>query len=233
MVYQRYRVRTPHKTFDDPGPDLLRTRSNARQRVKAIMADRHGGWSLVQVREDNTRKDQSKEMSKADALDAFGRWAQVPTPGLLLLHSGEPAVVVMWEAVAEIPTASSSPDTVLTRSLIEHQFPRIRYAGGYVYRTVKDSASWSDHAWGTAIDETENPPDPTNDETLDWLSRMGKARCLDFDYALGSRDGEVVVAAAPDYDVEPSTAADSHLWHNHISIVDHDGRKPPKEGGAW
>lgn len=233
MAYDRFRVRGMNHQYNEPGPDLLREQGNARARVRALIAQRHDGWTAVAVKADGTRLPQTEPMSKAEALDVFDHWAHEPTATLVLSHRGEPAIGARYERVEKIETPNCSPDTVLNRSLIAHQFPHARYAGGYVYRTVKDSESWSDHAWGTAIDDSENPPDPTNDELTDWCARMGRAGCMHFDYLLGSEHGKVVQVSAPDYAAEPSTAASSHLWHVHMSVVDHDGRKPPRQGGVW
>lgn len=236
MAIQRFRVRSDSKAWTDPGPDLLRKPDNARRQVKTLMGDRLKGWSFRTVNAKGVKSPESKVMGKVDVRDRMDSWMRNPTDMFVLLHHGEAAVVVKSERVAIVETASCSPSTVELRSLFEHQFPKARYAGGYVWKEILGSnpAQYSDHAWGTAIDESENLAQGYhNDEGIDWLSRMAKSGNIDFDYALGSRGGRVVSCGAPDFDIEPSGAADSHKWHTHISIVDHDGRKPPRPGGVW
>lgn len=232
-AYDRFRVKGAKQTFTDKGPDLLREHGNALARVRTMLGQGREGWTFRTENAAGVKTDESKKLSKAAVVERLERWLKNPAgQEIIILHHGEPEVVIRYAPVRKLAMVNCSPGTVLLHSLLHEQFPKIRFAGGYVYK-LTSPGYWSDHAWGTADDETENPPEPMNDETMDWLSRMGKARCLEFDYALGSRNGNVVQCGAPDYDIEPSGASDSHLWHNHISIVDHDGRKPPREGGVW
>jgi len=226
----RYRVRTATKTFASAGPDLLRTRANARRQLSADMGQEHFGWYFRL--EDGKWSD---KVSKNDALLRFDTWKSK----LDLVFGREdsktkkvvPKIITRREDVSLIPTPDCSAKVILGRSLIEHQYPRVQFAGGYVYKQIAGSSSWSDHAWGDAIDMTENPPEPTNDETFDWTTRMAASGNMDYDYALGSRKGRVVQSSAPDFKVVPSSAASSHLWHVHISFVDHHGQRPPHTGG--
>ena len=231
----RFRVHGKGKTFNDAGPDLLRKRSNARRQVSADMGPLvHDGWFVRRIT-DGAKTEWSGPMSKHDALAKFDAW-KLLADGFVLGREDahgvvEAHVVIQHEEVRIIDTADCGPETILGRSLIEHQFPGIKFAGGYVYKQIDGSSSWSDHAYGDAIDETENPPKVQNDDVLDWCARMGATGNMEFDYALGSRDGHVVETVAPDFHIAPSTAASSHLWHCHISFINHHGVKPGHVGG--
>lgn len=224
----RYRVRSGAKTFRDPGPDLLRTRPNARRQVRSVLGDRKGGWfTRVDGREDGEWKG---PMSKADAVAKFDAWKAPLGEFLFGQKDGrkiEAQAVCRVENVRELEVPNCSQGVSTNWSLAKHQFPDCVFAGGYVYKQILGTNEWSDHAWGDAVDET--PKD--NDALFDWNTRMARSGNMDYDYLLGSRKGKVVQSSAPDFDVEPSSAASSHLWHNHMSVIDHDGRKPPREGG--
>lgn len=141
-------------------------------------------------------------------------------------------IVLNMETVPRLSLANASPATIELHSLVQARFPGIRFAGAYVWKETSPG-SWSDHAWGTAVDETENRPEGiTNDEVTDWAARMARAGFMRFDYALGSRGGDVVQVDS-DGDIFPSGASTSHLWHVHFSVTDHDGRKPPRTGGVF
>lgn len=228
----RFRVRAGHKTYNEPGPDLLRSRGNAEKTLRGVLGvatDLHKpqvsvGAGFVDV------------PGKAAVLDAFHNWRPAATGKtddddfrVSEMRAGKRVIVaaVRLEVVPIIELAHCSPQTLLEHSLIEYQFPKAIHSGGFLFRQIDGSTAWSDHAWGEATDDSASDGAP-NDKTLDWVSRMGKAREMHFDYALGSRDGKVVQVTAPSYDIEPSGAASSHLWHVHISYVDHDGRKPPR-----
>lgn len=239
MAFSRFRVRKSGHTFQDRGPDLLRPRANARQRVRAIMAERTQAWSFRTVLADGSHTAESTPLSRHAVLVRYDEWAAKPgrARDFVLLHRGDAQIVVRHERVRRLALENTSPATIVLHSLIAHQFPKLKMAGAYLFRQISGSSDWSDHAWGTAIDESAagvGNEVETNAETTDWLSRMGKSRCCSFDYALGcSRGGQVVSVAAPDYDIEPSGAAASHKWHAHISETDHDGRRPPRSGGVW
>jgi hypothetical protein len=144
-----------------------------------------------------------------------------------------PRVYLRREVIRIRPLDDCSPETVLAHSLIAHAWYErgVVFAGGYVWKQVAGSDDWSDHAWGTAIDEScSRAPAGTNDALTDWIARMAAAGLLEFDYALGSRDGSVVYVAG-DGSIRPSGADRSHLWHVHVSVIDHGGAKPSRQGG--
>lgn len=227
----RYGVKTPENQWSDPGADLLRRRPNARARIAALLLPI--GKAQVKVGDGQW----SEVGTGAEALDAFDAWKSAGQLSIARTNddgSRKVLVNVRRVDVPLIPTDNCSPATVLVRSLIEARFPAIRFAGGYVWKQVSGSSAWSDHAWGTAIDESANPErGVTNDAVTSWVSRMGQSGNMTFDYALGSRGGRVMMVAAPDYDVEPSGASTSHLWHVHVSVVNHHGARPPRTGGVW
>lgn len=229
MGYQRFRVIGHNEDEHDLGPDLLRTAGNTESKVKNVIGGAHEHWKVL----DNDGL--VRQGDKADAMHALGVYTSKPggRGDLRFYHGNDKIFVVRFESVAEQHIPNCSARTILNHSLIEHQW-RVLFGGGYVYRQIAGSSSWSDHAWGTAIDETENPSQGArNDDVFDWCRRMGAAGCMQYDYALGSRNGRVVTCGAPHYEVEPSSAASTHLWHVHMSIVDHDGRKPPRPGGVF
>lgn len=231
----RFRVRAGHKTYRDAGPDLLRERSRARASLRAML----GPAVDLHKPQVNTGDGFEDVASKAAVLDAFDAWKPGKTIGasddnfqVSEMRDGRRVIVaaVRYERVPVHEATCGHPGCTEMRSLIEHQFgDKVTYAGCYVYKQIAGSTSWSDHAYGDAIDETFGSA--LNDAGFDWVVRMARAKEFDFDYALGSKDGKVVSASAPDYDVHPSSAASTHLWHVHISQVDHEGRKPAHEGG--
>lgn len=234
---ERFRVRKDNQTWADEGPDLLRVRKNARKQLVAVMADRHSDWYTRKVKDDGTKTEWVGPISKFEALALFDGSSLA---GIDLVfgyakpeNHPKPVVIVKRERVVIKKLDNCSPATSLAHSLVEHQFPHLSMSGAYSYRQVSGSSSWSDHAWGTAFDETEHPPDTPNDKTLDWVARMGRSGCMNYDYALGSQNGHVVMVSAPDFDVVPSGAASTHLWHVHTSVVDHHGIRPPRTGGVW
>lgn len=226
----RWRVSSPSKKWTDPGPDLLRLRKGAVKQAQSLLprlglrveVNRHDGAGWVRI----LRKDLPKEISERGPKDLT--IAQVKLNGERVKRA-----VVRREKVVLKDLYNCSSDTILAHSLVEHQFPGIKFAGGYVYPDYQPGG-WSDHAWGTAIDETANTSiGQTNDDVFNWVARMGQSGDLKYDYALGSRKGSVVQATSySNYEVVPSGADSSHLWHVHISVVNHHGAAPPGPGGS-
>lgn len=226
----RFSVRTAHKKWTDRGPDLLRPYPNARKALKSAIIDK-GPYYIRNVSGDK-HTDIMVPFSLAEVMDHVDAWKrQTRWEQLVVRNDSKPIAYIKRTMVPLKPTPDCSPDTVLARSLIEAKFPDAIFAGGYVWKQISGTSDWSDHAWGTAIDEKESPPGVTNDEMFDWCVRMALSGCMKFDYIIGSRKGNVVISSAPDYDVVPSSASSSHLWHIHVSVVDHDGRRPPVQGG--
>lgn len=208
------------------GDDLLRPPGNARRFLKTSLADRpprlyvrvgRGVWRRMG--------------SRAAVMERFDRWDRGNVFRVGIKFGGKIKVlqVVRRERVQFLRLANCSPDTEIAWSLVKHQFPGVAFGGGYVYKETSPG-EWSDHAWGTAVDPSAYAE---NDRVTDWVARMTRNGCLDFDYALGSRDDGVVIVFGGSGNVYPSGASRSHLWHVHLSIVNHDGRKPPRTGGVW
>jgi hypothetical protein len=231
---KRFQLKPGSKRWNDPGPDLLRPRDNARARLRALLGPpAHLKEPHYQIDD----RDWTEVDDKAAMLEAFDAWKPEADGALFTaaeMRNGQRRVigVVRLEQVEVVPLEHCSPETAEVHALLRHAFPGSVFSGGYVWKETSPEV-WSDHAWGTAFDRTANPPAATNEAMTDWLARMGRARCCAFGYLLGSRDGQVVQAGDPDYELEPSSASSSHLWHVHCSVVDHDGRKPPRQGGAW
>lgn len=223
MALHRYRVRAGAKTWNDPGPDLLRPLDNATAQLRTLLRKSNGQELEIRVDKGEWRKTNRRKVLAVMKLGNF-ETLTVAVHDIVIAQ-------VKHEAIVKLAVDRCSVGVAVLWSLVKHQFPGIIFAGGYVYKETFPGF-WSDHAWGDAFDGTQNlAKHVLNDDVFDWLVRMGKGGCAKFDYAIGSRHDHVVDASAPDYEVGPSGADPSHLWHCHISVVDHDGAKPPREGG--
>jgi hypothetical protein len=232
---KRYRVRSIDKEWDDNGPDLLRPRDNARAQLKNVLPPADQLNKPSYKIDDNPWKDVA---NKGALMDAFDGW-QTSADGSLFKaaeqRSGERYTLALCKLVQvkDLQISNCSPKTEELHSLITAQWPGATFSGGYVWKQTAPGV-WSDHAWGTAIDESENKAAGIPNEKLtDWTTRMGRAGCTGFDYLLGYKDGRIVQTGRPDYEYQNSSADDSHEWHIHVSIDDHDGREPPRQGGVW
>ncbi len=229
----RFRVKAAHKTWGDKGPDLLRKDANAIRAMRAVLGGRVEGL-FVRRSDEGDKGEWQGPFDKGNVMDLFKFWTTNHKKQLFAVGEKQgsgisPVAQATYEHVPIVPLANCSKDTEELHSLIHYQFDKAIHSGGFLFRQVSGSTAWSDHAWGTAIDESQNTEKGvTNDEVFDWQARMAQSGNINPDYILGSRDGKVVQAVAPDYEVEPSSAASSHLWHCHTSQVDHDGRKPPR-----
>jgi len=111
--------------------------------------------------------------------------------------------------------------------LARYRFADVRLGGAYVCKRISGTVSWSDHAWGDAVDLTEAVSgSPTNDQITDWVVRMAREDLIVAANILGSQRGRVVSASAPTFVVEPSSADASHKWHTHVSCHEHSGVPP-------
>lgn len=233
----RYRLRRAGQMTNSRGPDLLRLRGNVHRGLKAALGEPRGGWYTRKAGKGITTE-WVGPLTKAQVVERFAAWRHVDLDQFIVGRkrpgaTPEARIFVEFEGVPRLALANSSPATETFWSLLKHQFQGIKFAGAYVFKETSPGF-WSDHAWGTAVDGTENPPaDVQNDETTDWSRRMALSGNVEFDYLLGSRRGEVVKVVAPDFDVEPSGASSSHEWHIHVSVTDHDGSKPPRQGGVF
>lgn len=216
----RYRVRAGSKTWADPGPDLLRPLANAVLQTRALLRahDSEKGFAY------RVDKGEWREHQPRHRVMEAVRKGDFDT---LTVSVGDVVVAqVKHEKVLKLPVASCSVGVSAVWSLIKHQFHDAAFAGGYVYK-MTFPGFWSDHAWGDAVDATPE----NNDKLFNWLVRMAREGCVVFDYVIGSVNGHVSDASAPAFETGPSNADSSHEWHCHISVLDHDGAKPPREGG--
>lgn len=233
---KRFRVKSGDKNWSDKGPDLLRTKDNAKQQVRSLIGTNSTGWFTRAENRDGTWIEWQGPMSKADAIADFHRWT--PSKDRVKFQLGrknaqgniEEKITSRFEEVEYLSLPCAGEGTEIFWSLFKHQFPGIRFAGAYVYKTYNNNpdSDWSDHAWGDAIDGTENPGEGVrNDDTTDWAVRMSSSGNCKMAYILGSKGGEAAVASGPDWDLRVDTdVSDSHEWHVHASIVDHDGLQP-------
>ena len=218
MALHRFRVRAGSKTWNDPGPDLLRPVENAQEQLRTLLRPFDGQKLQYRV-DDGPWLD---PRSKREILTVMGEGQYT---SLRVARGDVIVAAVRHEEVEKLPVSNCSVGVSVQWSLLKHQFPAIVFAGGYVYKETFPGY-WSDHAYGDAFDGTHKPPTVVNDDVFDWLVRMARSGCIRFSYVLGSRNGNVVSASAPDYEVVPSNASDSHTWHCHVSVIDHDGEKP-------
>jgi len=219
------------------GSDLLRPEANARRTLAGrLMVAQAVNLHTRHERLDGTKTEWKPAVNRGEALDRFDRFAAAFAADrvgdrFVVAHEkkdGSKVVLaaVNGEDVKILALTGCSPATSQCWSLVKHQFPDVIFAGGLVSKQISGTTDWSDHAWGTAFDSTQGAK-TTNDEQFEWLVRMARAGCTDFDYLLGSRAGRVVESYAPDFDIESSGAASSHLWHIHASVVNHHGARPP------
>ena len=222
---KRYRVRESDQDWTDEGPDLLRSRENTLVAVRSRMHQRVENW-YVRREEQSGWEDWGPPLSKRDALVKIGNWS--PNKSGLGFQFGrkdkriKPDITVQFEEV-HYHDISCNDRVEVIWSLAKHQFGNAQMAGGFVckeYNGVPGSG-WSDHAWRDAVDVT---PD-NNNQLTDWSRRMAQSRNMDFAYLLGSQNGRVGLSSAPDYGWDWG-GPESHEWHVHYSVVDHDGRNP-------
>jgi hypothetical protein len=227
---KRYQVKSPNKDWTDKGPDLLRTKDNARKALKNNLGDKTSGWHVRTETPEGTWRDWDGPMSKADAIDRFDGWSPSKEGQKIQFGHGndkDPIHAVRFEDVKHTELSGCNDGTETINDLVKHAFPQVKFGGGFVCKTYNNdpNADWSDHAWGDAVDETENLPEVKNEEVGDWCMRMCSSGNMQADYILTSKNGMAGGYYAPDWDWKPG-ADSSHEWHTHISRVDHDGKNP-------
>jgi hypothetical protein len=218
-----------------PSHDLLKPRNQARQALAHQLREHLGGWFIRKTTEGDPKPQWRGPMARADVMAAFDGW-HLKADNFAVGRRDKTGTVALAVRVENIDVpllllANCSKATSECWSLVKAQFPGIVFSGGYVYKKILGTEEWSDHAWGTAFDASQSATVP-NDAVIKWMAEMARAGCMAFDYALGSKDGHVVECYAPAFNIEPSGAASSHLWHTHCSVVNHHGARPPGEGGV-
>lgn len=230
---QRWQVSVKQKSWTDPGPDLLRTRPNAIAQVLSLLSGRGHWW----WRKQRTSGDWYDWRRIGDR-KAVAAWLQ---DSLLTLNDGQfgqlglgtaresPASVRVVIRGCGIPIPDLTGATgkaELAHGLTRYRFPDVLFGGSFVCKRISGSSSWSDHAWGDAVDWTENPSAGVrNDDIFDWELRMASEGLTPLELLIGSRDGTVVSAEAPSWNVVTGGAS-SHEWHTHGSCVRHTGVPP-------
>lgn len=227
--FKRYRVRSASKPWSSDGPDLLRKRSNAEKQIGKVIpigtrhlkfrirgADGWGEWSRSMSRKRLLRRLHSLEFVKGDELVQIARFDEVKAE-------------MKIERVELVDLRNAHRDVEVTWSLMHHAHPNVLFAGAFVFKQVAGTSSWSDHAWGDAVDGTPRGEGVNNDQFTDWCVRMAKTGNMPVHgYFVGSKGGRVHSAKAPRFRLVRGGGDDSHEWHVHASIVDHDGAKPPR-----
>ncbi len=237
---QRYQVRQHSKEWNDKGPDLLHTRRSAIERTVDLLGDagpwhwrkRGTGGAWMPWRKLGDR--QAVGVWLEEALPGFndGQMGQLARPSGANLMVQTVAIRAAQVAVPDLANATGRAE--ITHGLVRHAFGDIRFAGCSVCKRYGGSTDprvgFSDHAWGDAVDESENKPAGVhNDDVTDWCLRMAIERLLPVEQVIGSRNGHEVEASAPDFHVGPyddTPTAGTHLWHVHLSCRRHEGIPP-------
>jgi len=219
------------KDWKDPGPDLLRTRANAKREIKDDLAEYGAGWY---VRGKGPNEDQWSKWSgphdRADLLDGFddwspkdktvAQWGRKDADGKLVAKGA-----VRIREIQIVHRSGCTDETDKVVALAEAGFPQGAYGGTYVCKQISGSSSWSQHAYGAAYDHSAYDQ---NDDAADWLARMARENRdgdiqLPVWQILGSRNGNVGSFQNGDDDWIgdfPWSAGgcdSSHEWHCHIS----------------
>lgn len=230
----RYQVKVPAKKWGDAGPDLLRTKESTKAQVHDLL-DQAGRWNWRKQTQHGEWFEWRVLGNRQDVLDWLdsalhslgnGQLAQI---GLSDTKGDPDPRVVIRGCNVVIPDLSGATSRAeMTHGLVRYRFPDIKFAGCFVCKQISGSSSYSDHAWGDAVDETENPGAGVhNDDVTDWCIRMGAADLMPIVQVLGSVNGKVVNAEARNgWDIRPGGADDTHKWHVHMSNILHDGTPP-------
>ena len=220
------------KDWSDPGPDLLRTRANAKRGDKGRPRRAGAGWYVrTKAADADAWKAWTGPHDRADVLEAFQDWS--PKDKTVAQWGRKPNADAKPEAkgavrvrVVDVPHRSGCTDaTDKTVAILEAGFPPGVYGGTMVCKQISGSSSWSQHAFGSAYDHSCYEK---NDEGTDYAVRLARENRPD-DIQLpvwqiiGSKDGKVGVADNGDGDWIGDFAwswggADSsHEWHIHVS----------------
>jgi len=242
---KRYRVKAPHKSWRDSGPDLLRKRPDAEKALTKLLPIGSRHWRM-RIRRDGSWGEWSRPMSRRKILRRVHRWEVSPTDQMIHLGQGPATDVAVKaemkvERVEWVNLTNGSNATEATWSLIHHQFDNVVFAGAYVYKETvhrpdvhPNGCHWSDHSYNPAdaVDGTPRGRGVQNDGLTEWCARMSRTGNMPVNgYILGSRRGEVVVARPSRFRIRPGSGSSSHLWHVHISTQDNGGRFPgPRQG---
>lgn len=228
----RYMVKPKAKDWTDKGPDLLRTQANAVGQIKTMLgsgtwywrkqstAGSWYGWRKVGPAADMVRW-------CADALPTLGdgQLAQIGR-GSKTTDPADAKIVVRGCGVAVPDLYNATGGAEVAHGLVRYRFPNVLFGGCFVCKRISGSSSWSDHAWGDAVDWTENPhAGLMAEEIFDWLLRMAREDLVVMAQLIGPIRGVVYTAEGPQWG--PVRGGDSsHTWHVHGSIRQHSGFPP-------
>lgn len=230
---RRFQIKAnPSKDWNDAGPDLLRTRKNARAKLRDDLDQYGAGW-FVGLKYPNNDQWQKYEgpVERAELLEAFdnwqppdksfARWARKQSDG-----SGfTDPLGVMRAAVINVKAHNGCTDhTDQVIALLERAWPEGAFGGAFVCKQVSGSSSWSSHAYGRAYDHS---PYELNDRVTDWCLRMARENKADdivlpVWQILGSKNGNVGNGNNGDgdwignFDWAAGGCDSSHEWHVHI-----------------
>lgn len=210
-----------------PGPDLLRDSRNAIKASTALLAPigrfyvrRQGAegifteWKVIYTRFRLKRWLDNSLRTLADQRHVQIAGAQENTQ-----------VDIRARRFEVTPLTNATSDAEVCWALNHERFPAAQFGGCYVCKQVLGTNVYSDHAWGDAVDITENVPEVLNDTITDWNLRMAMEGQLPAEQIIGSKAGEVVSYEAPYWSLSYG-GAESHLWHTHVSCNQHTGVPP-------
>lgn len=227
----RFQTKTNvEKDWNAPGPDLLRTRKNARRWLKDDLAEHQGHWYVRTKVGENPWKAWTGPHSREELLEAFEDWSPKDKTVAQWGRKDDAGNVdakgaVRVRVVDIVHRSGCTDETDKVVALLEAGFPRGVYGGTYVCKQVSGSSSWSQHAYGAAYDHSAYEE---NDEATDYALRMARENreddiVLPVWQILGSKNGNAGNASNGDgdwigsFDWHAGGVDDSHEWHVHVS----------------
>lgn len=221
---------TVEKEWDEKGPDLLRTRKNAKARIKDDLEGHSGNWYVRLKVGENPWKAWTGPHTREDVLDAFQDWSPAnktvaqwgrKTDGGKVEAKG----AVRARVIDVVHRSGCTDHTDQTVAILEAGFPRGVYGGTYVCKQVSGSSSWSMHAFGAAYDHSCYEE---NDEGTDYALRLARENKdgdiqLPVWQILGSKNGNAGNASNGDgdwigsFEWHAGGCDSSHEWHIHVS----------------
>lgn len=227
---RRWQVKqNPDKAWGDNGPDLLRTRENARRLIKDELSGNDGGWHVSTAPPGGDWRAWDGPYKRAEVLEAFdgwnpgdgarARWGRKQSDGTGYTQKGAVRCAVI--NVTAHNGCTDHTDTVI--ALCEYHNPGAAFGGAFVCKQVSGSSSWSQHAYGRAFDHSAYED---NDRDTDWCCRMARENRdgdiqLPVWQVLGSKGGKAGNAGGGNwvgaFDWRAGGVDDSHEWHVHLS----------------
>ena len=220
----------PAKPWGDAGPDLLRTRKNARRALDGDLgAD--AGWFVRVTDRTGDWRPWTGPHTKAAVLEAFGGWNPADKVqaqyGRKVEGKTEARGAVRCRVIEVRDYANSTPQTNTVIALCKTFNPSAAFGGAQVCKRVAGSSTYSQHAYGKAYDHSAYA---RNDRDTDWALRMARLNRADdvvfpVWQVLGSKagragnaSGDTSTGVGP-YEWKNGGVDDSHEWHVHISTI--------------